>query len=127
MTSIARLGAGGVAVTGIDNIAIPGLSAVNQTAARNLLTDLSGSVTSIQEGFDIRKATDTVFRGYNEGVKFRVRDWHTTDWNVFFKDSWKIRPSLTLNLGVSYWYFGVPYEGHGLAESGQTVLQRRLE
>ena len=115
MTPIARLGAGGVAVTGIDNIAITGLSAGNQTAARNLLTDLSGSVTSIQEGFDIRKATDTVFRGYNEGVKFRVRDWHTTDWNVFFKDSWKIRPSLTLNLGMSYWYFGVPYEGHGLA------------
>jgi len=62
-----------------------GLTGNSQTRARNLLTDLSGSVTSIQQGFDIRKPTDTVFRGYNDGVKFRIRDWHTTDWNAFFK------------------------------------------
>ncbi|PYS35098.1 MAG: hypothetical protein DMG14_27840 [Acidobacteria bacterium] len=59
MTPIARLGAGGPAVTGIDNTAIPGLTGNSQTAARNLLTDLSGSLVSIQEGFDIRTPTDT--------------------------------------------------------------------
>jgi hypothetical protein len=115
MTPIARLGAGGVAVQGIDNIAFPGLTGNNQTLARNLLTDLSGSVASIQQGFDLRDPNDLVFRGYSEKVKFRRRDWHANDWNVFFKDSWKIHPNLTFNLGASYWYFGVPYEASGLA------------
>ena len=33
----------------------------------------------------------------------------------FFKDSWKARKDLTLNLGIHYEWFGVPYEGHGIA------------
>src|SRR5439155_10247014 len=57
-TSQARLGAGGVPVQNIDNIAIPGLSANNQIAARNLLTDLSGSVASIAQAFDLRDPKD---------------------------------------------------------------------
>jgi len=114
-TSQARLGAGGVPVQNIDNIAIPGLSANNQIAARNLLTDLSGSVASIAQAFDLRDPKDLVFRGYGDGVKLQKRKWQANDSSAFFKDSWKIRPDLTLNLGVSYWYFGVPYEGHGLA------------
>src|SRR2546422_3136497 len=114
-TPQARLGAGGVPVQNIDNIAIPGLSGNNQTTARNLLTDLSGSVASIMQAFDLRDPKDLVFRGYGDGVKLQVRDWHANDFSGFFKDSWKVRPDLTLNLGISYWYFGVPYEGHGLA------------
>jgi len=114
-TPQARLGAGGVPVQNVDNIAIPGLSGNNQTTARNLLTDLSGSVASIMQAFDLRDPKDLVFRGYGDGVKLQVRDWHANDFSGFFKDSWKVRPDLTLNLGISYWYFGVPYEGHGLA------------
>ncbi|HYR83803.1 MAG TPA: carboxypeptidase regulatory-like domain-containing protein [Terriglobia bacterium] len=115
MTPQARLGAGGPAVQNLDNIAIPGLTGNNQVTARNLLYDLSGSVASIQEGFDIRSPKDTVFRGYGDGIKVRLRDWRSNDFSAFFKDSWKIHPNLTLNLGASYWYFGVPYEAHGLA------------
>ena len=114
-TPRAVLGAGGVAVTGIDNASVPGLTGNNQTLARNLLTDLSGSIGSIIEAFDLRDPKETVFRGYKDGVKLQIRDWHTTEFNWFVKDSWKVRPSLTLNLGVHYEFFGVPYEGKGLA------------
>src|SRR6266850_1633667 len=110
-----RLGAGGVQVQNIDNVSILGLTGNNQTIARNLLTDLSGSVASIVEAFDLRNPKDLVFRGYKDGVKLQIRDWHTTEFSLFIKDAWKVRPSLTLNYGVHYEWFGVPYEGKGLA------------
>ena len=33
---------------------------------------------------------------------------------MYFKDDWKIRNNLTLNLGLRWDFFGVPYESHGL-------------
>src|SRR2546425_656529 len=110
-----RLGAGGVQVQNIDNVSILGLTGNNQSIARNLLTDLSGSVASIVEAFDLRNPKDLVFRGYSDGVKLQKRGWYENDFSMFFKDSWKVRPDVTLNAGIAYYYFGVPYEGHGLA------------
>jgi hypothetical protein len=114
-TPQAVLGAGGVPVQNIDSVAIAGLSGNNQTRARNLLTDLAGSVGSIRQGFDIRDPKDLVFRGYGDGVKLKLRDFHGTEFNGFFKDTWKVRPALTLNLGIHYDWLGVPFEGRGLA------------
>ncbi len=115
MTPLAQLGAGGVPVANIDNVAIPGLSANNQTLARNLLTDLSGSVGTILQGFDIRDSKNLVFQGYADGVKLKYRDYQSNEFSGFFKDTWKVRPSVTLNLGIHYEWFGVTYEKKGLA------------
>ena len=52
-----------VPVQDIDNVAIPGLTGNNQTTARNLLTDLSGSVAQIQQGFDIRDSEESGIPG----------------------------------------------------------------
>ena len=70
---------------------------------------------SILQGFDIRDPKNPVFHGYTDGVKLKLRDYHANEFSGFFKDKWKIRPALTLNLGVHYDWFGVPYEGNGLA------------
>ncbi len=115
MTPVVSLGEGGVPVQSITTATISGLTGNNATRARQLLTDLSGSVNQIQQGFDLRDPKVLEFRGYDQGVKFRLRDWRTTDFSFFFKDSWKVKPNLTLNLGASYYYFGVPYEQNGLA------------
>ena len=32
------------------------------------------------------------------------------EFSGFFKDTWKVRPDLTLNLGIHYEWFGVPYD-----------------
>ncbi|HYR43700.1 MAG TPA: carboxypeptidase-like regulatory domain-containing protein, partial [Terriglobia bacterium] len=90
ITPLATLGAGGAAVTGIDNVTIRDLTGNNQTTARNLLTDLSGSINQIAEGFDVRKPTDAVFGGYADGIRYRLRDWHSNESSWFFKDSWKV-------------------------------------
>src|SRR5262249_31522303 len=43
------------------------------------------------------------------------RDWHSNEASMFFKDNWKVRESFTVNLGIHWEYFGVPYEGKGRA------------
>ena len=114
-TPQAIFGEGGVAVRNIDSVAIPGLTGNNQTTARNLLTDLAGSVDRIAEAFDIRDPKDLVWRGYKDGYKFRVRHWNARAFSWFFKDTWKVSSSVTLNMGIHYDYFGVPWSPLGIA------------
>jgi hypothetical protein len=116
---LATLGAGGVAIQNLDSVSVPGLTGNNTTTARALLTDLAGSINNIAEAFDLRSSKNLVFQGYADGVKFRRRDHHNKEFAAFFKDDWKIRPSLTLNLGIHWEYYGVPWEGNGLF--GRTV------
>ena len=103
------MGAGAVAVPGID---VPGLIGADQTTARNLLVDLSGSVGNIRETFNISSPTDTKFKNSLE-MPQSWRYWHANEFSAFFKDDWKIRPAVTLNVGVRYEYYGVPYDDHG--------------
>ena len=105
----------GFAVSGITAQLLPNLTPTNQTNAQSVLTDLSGSIAKIAEGFDLPNATATQFLGYKDGYKMHDRDWHSNEASMFFKDNWKVRQSLTLNLGIHWEYFGVPYEGKGRA------------
>ena len=119
----AEFGAGGVAITGIDGTAAPGLQAADQTAARNLLADLSGSVNDIIQAFVISGPTNPQFLDVSKAgstpavpsaEKMFLRDWRQKDFSAFFKDDWKITPNITLNVGVRYDYYGVAYDNFGL-------------
>jgi outer membrane receptor protein involved in Fe transport len=44
----------------------------------------------------------------------RVRETHRNELSLFFKDDWKVRPSLTLNLGLRWDWFGSIYDGYGM-------------
>jgi hypothetical protein len=107
------LGAGGVPVTGIDAAGVPGLTGSSQNLARDLLTDLSGSVGSVVQGFMLSNPANPVFKPYPE-ESLRYREFKQNEWGVFFKDDWKMRPNLTLNIGLRYDYYGVPYDGRGI-------------
>ena len=42
-------------------------------------------------------------------------NFHQDDWAAFFKDDWNVTSNLTLNWGIRWDVYGVPYEGKGLA------------
>jgi hypothetical protein len=99
-----------VSVTGISTIA--GLTGTSITTAQNLLLDLSGSVSGASLTFNVNKPTETSF-----SPVVRIKDFHQNEWGAFFKDDWKIRPDLTLNLGLRYDFYGVPWESSGMNAS----------
>jgi hypothetical protein len=115
-------GAGDVPVTGIDRIT--GMLPTNITLAQNLLLFMSGSVSTVSQTFQTREPTDTEFLDFNElyfqdNPKNRygvMREWHQPEINFFIKDDWRVTPSFTLNLGMRYDLFRVPYQ---VSVSGQ--------
>jgi hypothetical protein len=104
----ANFGTGGVGITNLSATTVPGLG-VNETAARNLLIDLAGSVASILQAFNATGGANPVFLA-GEG---KQRTWRQREFSWFFKDEFKVTKSLALNLGVRYEFYGVPFEANG--------------
>src|SRR5438874_13678947 len=48
-------------------------------------------------------------------MPYKYYQQHQREMSAYFKDDWKFRPDLTLNLGVHWEYYGQPYEHNGLA------------
>src|SRR5262249_4036689 len=108
-------GAGDVAVRGIDQV--NGLLTNNISLAQKLLFTLPRSVASTSMRFETWAPTDTKFLDYKdsyhhpgqpENTRGKIRENHQNEFNFFFKDDWKLRPSLTLNLGIRWDLFRVP-------------------
>jgi hypothetical protein len=114
---VAAGGAGNFPVTNIETALIPGLIGNNLTRARNLLLTLSGSLSSVSQSFRANSPTATEFLDMKQLNAPPSRLTTTNEWSAFFKDDWKIRPSLTLNLGLRYEWYGVPWEGTGMTAS----------
>ncbi|MBI4473039.1 MAG: TonB-dependent receptor [Acidobacteria bacterium] len=119
---LANFGAGGVAVQGMTTVA--GLAAADQTSAQNLLINLAGSVSTVNQSFFLNSSSAAAFQQWSEMPKpsespggfppGKIRNNHQREMSSFFKDDWKITRSVTLNLGVRWEYYGVPWEEHGL-------------
>ncbi len=91
----------------------PGLVQNNQTLANQLLYFLSGSVDNAAQVYFMKDPKNlTKWSDYFSGRKYIDTTQH--EMSAFFKDDWKVRPSLTLNLGLRWEYYGVPYERQGL-------------
>jgi Carboxypeptidase regulatory-like domain len=112
-TPLATLG-GGANPAVLDGNVIPGLTTTNATLAKNILYDLTGSVSNVNEAFGVVSAQDTTIRA-TPAIR-NNRHWnYQNEMSAYFKDDWKIRPDLTLNLGVHWEWYGQPYEHNGLA------------
>jgi hypothetical protein len=113
-TPLATLGAGATPVAGLDSGAFPGLTNTAATAARNIIYNLAGTVSTINQAFGVVSASDT--RIQSTPVIPNNRHWnYQSEMMAFFKDDWKFSRSLTLNIGIHWEYYGQPYEHYGLA------------
>ena len=119
VTPAVTLGAGSAAVAGINTI--PGLVAQNQGLATNLLTDLTGSVSSISEGFGVANGKNPQWIVYPSRAAFEQRDA-----NGFIKDDFKVTSNLTVNFGMRWDWVGVPWEKWGRMLEPTTRLCRRF-
>jgi hypothetical protein len=107
---------GNAANSPVTGIARPGLLGTqntgNQQIAENMLTWLSGSLSGLAQGRFINDLSGT----WNDFAKdpLKIRDIAQNEIGTFFKDDWKVTRDLTLNLGVRWDYYGVPWERNGL-------------
>ena len=104
----------GVPISGIDGTTFPGINNTDANRARDLLGDLSGSIGSINQQFDVLDPRNIVFEDYLTSYPKRWDDLHQNEASWFVKDDWKVRSDLTLNIGMRWDWYGVPYSGDGL-------------
>src|SRR5262245_31408631 len=107
-----------ISQTTISSTNMPGLAGTNaggnNQRMRNLLSFLAGSLSGVTQLYYMNSPTKLdAFDDYKTAPQ-RVRDFHQNELTFFAKDDWKIKRSLTLNLGVRWEYYGVPWESHGL-------------
>jgi len=108
-------------IAGIDSTRIPGLQGTsttgNNVAMRSLLTLLSGSLSQVTQLNWLSSAQNLdTFTDYRTSVQ-RIRQLNQNEASTFFKDDWKVNSHLTLNLGVRWDYYGVPWVSDGLTTS----------
>jgi hypothetical protein len=74
----------------------------------NLYNDLLGRVSTVQTTFYSDLAA------FQKPGTPRVRNFLFNDYGYFFQDDWRVTQSLTLNLGLRWEFYGVPYERDAL-------------
>jgi hypothetical protein len=109
------LGIGNIPVPNITTTNFRGLNSSDITTAQDLLANLAGSINNISEKFWINSANDKDWLDYTGNTVFVVRTYRQNDWSGFFKDNWKLKQNFTLNLGLRYDKYGVPYDLTGMA------------
>ena len=84
-----------------------GLSSTQLTQFQGMYNDLLGRISSVTQTFYSNLST------WQPAGTPRVRNFIFHEYGFFAQDDWKVAPRLTLNLGLRWEFFPVPYEQNG--------------
>jgi hypothetical protein len=82
--------------------------------AYTLMNTLAGNVTNIDQYRFVNSPTATAYNDITKGETTRITDYRANQLSFFFQDDWRVSDSFTLNLGMRYDWYGVPYLKGGM-------------
>ncbi len=85
-----------------------GINSTDLARLNSLFNDLMGVVGTVQKVF---YSDGKSFPSANQELQFLQR---AREYNFYFQDDWRVRPNLTLNLGVRYEFNSVPFDLSGM-------------
>jgi len=98
------------------NLAMPYLLATSGGTARSLANYYAGSLSDITNLYYLQDGKDLTKWADYKSSPFIVTKIQQKEFSTFVKDDYKMTKTLTLNLGLRWDYYGVPY-----VASGRTV------
>jgi Carboxypeptidase regulatory-like domain len=75
-----------------------GINSNDRTRLQHTINDLLGRVLAVTRGF----AANETLSGYSEPGSLFVNDARYGEYDFYLQDTWKLRPNLTLDLGLRY-------------------------
>jgi hypothetical protein len=89
---------------------IPGATSAEVTAANNLRAFLAGVIQQTDQRFQVQDTTS----GFIPGIA-NIRHFKQDNLNIFYNDTWRLRPNLSLTLGLKWEYYAPLRERDNLA------------
>ena len=86
--------------TGFQTSELPGIRSTDLTAANNLYANLAGIISSSSQTFNVKDRTS----GFVPGAT-NLRNLSLDTYAAYVQDKWRVRPGLTLTLGLRYEYW----------------------
>lgn len=110
----------------LTNVQLPGIAGADLTTANNLLSLLSGTITQVNQTFQVENQTS----GYVGGIP-NNRNWSLDNIAMFVQDNWRLKSNLSVRLGLKWEYFSPVREDDNLAFvpvlNGRTISQALLD